>query len=225
MTSLDFTGTKRLTLSPVIITNRTEIAPSVFLISFRRDFSFVPGQVLALAMQPTDQYRFYSIASGMQDPEVKLLFDLKPGGQLTPALAGVNPGDTIYCSMPTGNFYGTAKPAVWIAAGTGIAPFLSMWRSGLKRDKMLLHSGRFLHSFYFEEEFKSLENNYIRCCTRENDEGVYFGRINKWIGEQKKLPNDRRYFLCGSAEMVVDTRDALIEKGISYENIIAEIYF
>ena len=176
-------------------------------------------------MQPGDQYRFYSIASGMQDSEVKLLFDLKPGGQLTPALAALNPGDTIYSSMPTGNFYGTAKPAVWIAAGTGIAPFISMWRSGLKRDKMLVHSGRFLHSFYFEDEFKSLGNNYIRCCTRETGDGVYFGRINKWIEEQKSLPNDRRYFLCGSAEMVVDTRDALIEKGISYENIIAEIYF
>ena len=34
-----------------------------------------------------------------------------------------------------------------------------------------------------------------------------------------------KYYLCGSAEMVVDTRDILIEKGIPFENIVSEIYF
>lgn len=225
MTTLDFTGKTKLKLRQVAVTSNREIAPGVFVISFVRDFSFIPGQVIAVAMHPDDQYRFYSIASGMQESEIHILFDLRPGGQLTPLLAELKSGDSFFISMPTGNFYGTAKPAVWIAAGTGIAPFISMWRSGLRRDKMLVHSGRFLHSFYFEDEFESLGENYIRCCTREPGDGVYHGRINKWITEQKKLPDNRRYFLCGSAEMVVDTRDALIEKGISYENIIAEIYF
>jgi ferredoxin--NADP+ reductase len=225
MATLDFTGKTKLKLKPVTVTSNREIAPGVFVISFKRDFSFIPGQVVAVAMNPDDQYRFYSIASGMQESEIHLLFDLKPGGQLTPQLAELQHGETFYCSAPTGNFYGTAKPAVWIAAGTGIAPFISMWRSGLKRDKLLVHSGRFLHSFYFEDEFQSLGADYIRCCTREPGEGVFHGRINQWIAGQKKLPDNRRYFLCGSAEMVVDTRDALIEKGISYENIIAEIYF
>jgi ferredoxin/flavodoxin---NADP+ reductase len=225
MTTLDFTGKTKLKLKPVEVTTKQEIAPGVFVLSFRRGFSFIPGQVVAVAMHPDDQYRFYSIASGMQEPDIHLLFDLRPGGQLTPVLASLNSGDTIYISDPTGNFYGTAKPSVWISAGTGIAPFISMWRSGLKRNKLLVHSGRFLHSFYFEDEFMALGKNYIRCCTREAGEGVYHGRINKWINEQAELPDDRRYYLCGSAEMVVDTRDALIEKGISYENIVAEIYF
>lgn len=225
MTTLDFTGKTKLKLKPVEVTTKQEIAPGVFVLSFRRDFSFIPGQVVAVAMHPDDQYRFYSIASGMQDSDIRLLFDLKPGGQLTPVLASLNAGDTVFVSDPTGNFYGTAKPSVWIAAGTGIAPFISMWRSGLKRNKLLVHSGRFLHSFYFEDEFMALGENYVRCCTREAGDGVYHGRINNWINKQPELPNDRRYYLCGSADMVVDTRDALIEKGISYENIVAEIYF
>jgi len=225
MTTLDFTGKTKLTLRPVEVASNREISPGIFVLTFRRDFSFIPGQVLAVAMKPDRQYRFYSIASGMQEQEIRLLFDLKPGGELTPQLAALQSGDSFYVSAPAGNFYGTAKPAVWLAAGTGIAPFISMWRSGLRRDKLLVHSGRFLHSFYFEEDFLPLGKNYIRCCTREQGDGVYHGRINQWIIEQKKLPDNRRYYLCGSAEMVVDTRDALIEKGVSYENIIAEIYF
>lgn len=225
MTRLDFSGSKQLTLHPVRLTGKEEIAPGVFVIRFMRDFSFIPGQVIAVTHHPSKQYRFYSIASGMLDPEIHLLFDLKPGGQLTPILASMEKGDTIFVSSPMGNFYGTAKPAVWMAAGTGIAPFLSMWRSGLKKDKMLIHSGRFRHSFYFQEEFMALGDRYIRCCTRESGPGLFHGRITDWIAMQPRLPNDRKYYLCGSAEMVVDTRDALIDKYVSYENIIAEIYF
>jgi ferredoxin--NADP+ reductase len=36
---------------------------------------------------------------------------------------------------------------------------------------------------------------------------------------------DVKYYLCGKALMVVEVRDLLIEKGVDYANIIAEIYF
>jgi ferredoxin--NADP+ reductase len=42
---------------------------------------------------------------------------------------------------------------------------------------------------------------------------------------QSNLPLNYKYYLCGSAEMVVDVRDILIAKGIPYEQIFAEIYF
>jgi ferredoxin--NADP+ reductase len=34
-----------------------------------------------------------------------------------------------------------------------------------------------------------------------------------------------KYYICGSAEMVVDTRDILLAKGIPFGQIISEIYF
>jgi len=37
------------------------------------------------------------------------------------------------------------------------------------------------------------------------------------------LPVDSKYFLCGRAEMIVEVRDILINKGVSFNNIIAEI--
>jgi ferredoxin--NADP+ reductase len=39
------------------------------------------------------------------------------------------------------------------------------------------------------------------------------------------LPTDENYYLCGSSEMVVETRDILVDKGVPFGNIIAEIYF
>jgi len=208
------------------ILRNDEIAPNVFVLVFKRDFSFIAGQVISIALNVDEQARMYSIASGTQDDEVWILYNIKPGGELTPEMSKLESGNTIYISAPEGSFYGTAKPSVWIASGTGIAPFVSMWRSGLKKDKMLIHGGRFLHSFYFEEKFKDvMGNDYIRCCSQESGEGVYHGRLTQWLKEQHSLPVDRKYYLCGSAEMVVETRDILIEKEIPYENIVAEIYF
>ena len=56
-------------------------------------------------------------------------------------------------------------------------------------------------------------------------ENVYFGRLTNWLKEQKELPLDIKYYLCGNPEMVVEVRDILVSKGISFNNIISEIYF
>jgi ferredoxin--NADP+ reductase len=177
-------------------------------------------------MQPGDTPRMYSIASGTHDAEVWILYDLRPQGQLTPNLSQLRAGDPIFASPPSGNFYGSAQPSFWIASGTGIAPFVSMWRSGLNKDKTLIHGGRFLHSFYFEELFANASGiRYIRCCSQQSGEGVYHGRLTQWLQEQPDLPANLKYYLCGSAEMVVDARDVLIGKNISYDSILAEIYF
>lgn len=217
---------KMAELKAYIVKSNDEIAPGVYVLKYKRNFSFVPGQVVAIALNASDNPRMYSIASGMQDDDIWILYDVRPDGMLTPPLSEAKPGDAIFASGPSGNFFGTAKPSTWIASGTGIAPFVSMWRSGLRKDKVLIHGGRFLHSFYFEDEFKNeLGENFIRCCSQENAEDIYHGRLTNWLLGQEDLPLNRKYYLCGSAEMVVDTRDILIEKNIPYENILAEIYF
>ena len=117
-------------------------------------------------------------------------------------------------------------PAYWIASGTGIAPFYSMFKSGIGNNKTLIHGGRDKDSFYFEKEFIPFFNNkYIRCCSKECAEGLYNGRITQFLAEETYLPPDQKYYLCGSAEMVVEVRDILISRKIPFPNIVAEIYF
>lgn len=213
-------------LKKYAVKSNTEIAPGVFVLKYQRDFTFVPGQVVGITLDTDKPPRMYSIASGMQDEDIWILFNIRPEGELTPPLSAVKTGDEIFATVPSGNFFGTAKPSTWIASGTGIAPFVSMWRSGIRKDKILIHGGRFLYSFYFQDEFlDELGDDFIRCCSQESGEAVYHGRLTQWLIEIPELPPERKYYLCGSAEMVVDTRDILIDKGIPYENILAEIYF
>lgn len=207
------------------ITNNEEISPGVHVVSFRRTLDFLPGQVVKIAMDEQMPPRIYSICSGNQESEIRILFNVKDDGLLTPKLSSVIPGDRILVSEPYGSFLGSKEPAWWIATGTGIAPFYSMFRSGLGENKRLIHGVSYLNQFYFEDDLEwAMGDEYLRCCSREASCNVLTGRVTTYLEGFEKLP-DVKYFICGKALMVVEVRDLLIEKGVPYENILAEIYF
>jgi ferredoxin--NADP+ reductase len=213
-------------LIKVEVTSNISIAPNVYVLGFNRAFSFVPGQWIAISLNPNDNPRLYSIASGINNKEINILFDIKPLGALTPNMATLKKGDNIYVSAPDGSFRSEKEKAWWIASGTGIAPFKAMLDSGLGKDKKLLHGGKSLKLFYFEKEFtEALGENYIRCCSREIGKDVFEGRITDYLKQQDNLPSNEKYYLCGSSEMVVEVRDILLDKGIPFGNVISEIYF
>lgn len=207
------------------ITDNLEISPGVHLIAVKRDVDFLAGQVVKIALNAEHAPRIYSVCSGNNESEIKILFNIKDDGFLTPKLAACIPGDKILMSKPYGSFTGTSKPAWWIATGTGIAPFYSMFRSGLDKNKTLIHGVRYLNQFYFEDEFEwALGNKYIRCCSVESSCNAPFKRVTHFIENCKELPNVP-YYICGKALMVVEVRDMLIARGVSFEKIFAEIYF
>jgi len=202
------------------------IAEGVYVISFLRNFKFTAGQVVAIDLVSDGQPRLYSIASGENEKYVDILFDEKPAGNLTPCLSKLNSNDTIYVSEPFGTFTTAGGKAFWIASGTGVAPFVSMARSGLAVDKILIHGGRLDENFYFSDVLESLiTGGYVRCCSQQEDTQNYNGRLTVWLMDNQNLPTNCPYYLCGSSEMVVQVRDILIEKGIPFQNIISETYF
>ena len=213
-------------LVPVIVEKLEEIARDVYIFEFKRFFDFEAGQVVKLAWDKADEPRLYSIASGVDDVNIQLVFNVVGDGTLTPKLSNIIPGDSLYSSKAFGKFICGDGPAWWIAAGTGIAPFASMFRSGMQTDKVLIHGGKFADSFYYANEFAPiLEDSYVRCSSQEPVEGAYHGRLTHYLRELEELPKKAVYYLCGSSEMVVETRDILIAKGISFGQIVSEIYF
>lgn len=213
-------------LTEVTINQNREISPGVHLIAWKRMDEFIPGQVVKITLDRNVPPRIYSVCSGNNEDEISILFNIKEDGILTPRLAGLIPGMKIWASKPYGSFKDDKKPAWWIATGTGIAPFYSMFRSGISENKTLIHGVRQLSQFYFEDELEwAMGNRYVRCCSQEKSCNVFPGRITKYLHELNELPTHINYYLCGKALMVVEVRDLLISRGIPYENILAEIYF
>ena len=212
-------------LMTVRVESNAEVVPGVRRLSFARPWDFVAGQSIALTLDPAVSARFYSIASGTQDPTADVLYDVVPGGILTPRLAELRPGDTVLCSKPFGAFRAAAGPSCWIATGTGVAPFISMARSGHVAGKRLVHGSRTIAGFFERDHFTSLlGQGYVACCTREQGPGVYQGRTTDWIAGQP-IGGVERFLLCGNSRMVVDARDILIGRGVPFTDVIAEIYF
>ncbi len=207
------------------LTGNLEISPDVHLISFERKYDFIPGQVIKIGLDLNIPPRIYSICSGNRDSEISVLFNVKKGGLLTPHLAALVPGEKILASEPYGSFKGNSDNAWWIAAGTGIAPFYCMHRSGLSGNKTLIHGVKNLNQFYFEDELEeAFAEKYIRCCSGESSCNTFPGRVTDYISQLDSLP-DIYYYICGKSLMVVEVRDLLISKGVSFEKISAEIYF
>jgi len=213
-------------VTPVTISFSDQISSGIYLFGFRREFEFKAGQVIGIAMEEDGPRRLYSICSGEKEDEIHILYNVIQEGYLTPRLSGLEPGDTIWITEPRGEFTCDKQPAVWVATGTGIAPFFAMIKSGQAENKTLIHGNRYLEQFHFYNEFvEVLGNQYIRCCSAETDVGENHGRVTHYLGEQSYLDPKLKYYICGSVEMVVETRDLLITKGIPFKHIISEIYF
>ena len=186
---------------------------------------FEPGQVVPVTVSPDLPPRLYSLVSGVNDSDRSLLYTVVSGGELTPRLAELKPGDPLFVGEPTGSFRTPKGPAVWISNGTGIAPYLSMLRSGLSQDKLLIHGARFQQQFYDQEFLSSvLAKNYVRCASADLGEGLFPGRLTTYVSQQTWNP-EVPCLLCGSASMIVETRDLLIQAGVPFSKILSEVYF
>ena len=203
-----------------------KLGPNGYLLTVKRPFDFLPGQVVKITTNRSIAPRLYSIASGANEPHLSFLFDLKPQGELTPQLVALKPGEEILISKPFGEFICKESSVVWIASGTGIAPYISMIESGMAEGKLLIHGVRYKENFFFRNKLEQLLGvRYIKCCSGNAGDEMFHGRVTEYLQKTVDLPLDRKYYLCGNPEMVVDTRDVLLSRGIAYENILAEIYF
>lgn len=97
-------------------------------ISMARAMSFLPGQYVNITVPGTDKHRSYSFSSAPGAAEATFLIRNLPGGVMSGYLAAAQPGDRVTLTGPMGAFYlrPVTRPQLWLAGGTGLAPFLSM---------------------------------------------------------------------------------------------------
>ncbi|MBM4153920.1 MAG: oxidoreductase [Lentisphaerae bacterium] len=212
-------------LLPVRVRSNERLDEGLHLVALDRPFDFRPGQHVGLTLDPRAAPRLYSLASGPREEAMEILFDVHPEGALTPRLAGVRPGDTVWTTRPAGSFACDPGPGLWIAGGTGIAPFASMGRAGLAAGKTLIHGARSVAAFHGAAAFAAATGLvYRRCSSRAEGPDIERGRIPDLIARLDPRP-DGPCLLCGPPEMVVAAREALFARGVAADRVRAEVYF
>lgn len=91
--------------------------------------SFQPGQYVRIRPEGLDAWRSYSMACGSGERRLRFYVRLVEGGVFSTWLTReARLGASVALSEPHGSFFlrSEARPRLFIAGGTGLAPFLSM---------------------------------------------------------------------------------------------------
>ena len=192
----------------------------------RARFPFQAGQHLSLGIHGDYQSREYSIYSGENDANLEILVKEVDNGYFTPKLRKLKAGDLVEIHGPFGKFGMEAKAAetgkfVFIASGTGIAPFRSMVRTYPEIDYTLIHGVRLATEAYDRHEFAS--DRYVLCTSRD-PKGTYPGRVTGYLKNCTFAP-ETDFYLCGNSDMIFDALEILKEKGFERDQIHCEVYF
>ncbi len=207
-----------------------------------QEFTFTPGQFISVIepLEGKEITRAYSIASPRGSNRFELCLNHVPDGLVSTYLFELRPGDEVEIHEPLGYFTlrHPGRHAVFVATGTGIAPFRSMLLDYLPKMQpqiTLLFGARYEYGLLYRDEFDLLDREYpsfrfLPTITRPTESWHgRTGRVQAHLDEALALhtPGEMAnidIYVCGLKEMVDDVRKNLKQRGFDRKQIIYEKY-
>jgi NAD(P)H-flavin reductase len=171
--------------------------------------------------------RAYSIASSPSNRRaIELVLNHVPGGPGSGYLFGLRDGDATTFTGPVGAFTlrDGQRDLLFVATGTGIAPFRSMLWSladAASRRRVTLYWGlRSEPDLYYQDELYALRErlpNFSFITTLSQPVGAWrgaVGRVSPLVDRDVSDVANLEVFLCGNAAMIHDVRAIVRNKGL-----------
>jgi ferredoxin--NADP+ reductase/benzoate/toluate 1,2-dioxygenase reductase subunit len=203
------------------------LTDSTFILKLeKKDLTFKTGQHVCVGPPNGIHTREYSIYSAEGDDYLEILVKEVINGLVSPALKGLMAGSYVVIEEPVGYFtldneQKDEQNYVFIATGTGISPFHSFVKTHPNLDYKLIHGVKRADEAYEKESYQP--DRYVLCTSREGS-GDYYGRVTDYLKEHQ-FDSGTQYYLCGNCNMIHDVYDILENRGISSDQIHAEVYF
>ena len=184
------------------------------------------GQCFSVGTRDLGINREYSMYSAAEDDFIDFLIREVPDGIISPRLASCKSGDLIEIGGPYGDFCLNessviADSYVFIATGTGIAPFHSFVQTYPDLKYQVFHGIRSETEKYDEDHYKP--GSYIASVSQPQASIVgerLTSRLRSTERDVKSL-----YYLCGNRMMITDVIAILRNKGIPGSSIFTETFF
>ena len=193
------------------IIERRQWTDDLFSLRFEAPLAeFKAGQFVRIALDIDGERvgRPYSLVNAPHEPLLEIYFNIVKGGPLSPRLAALEPGDTLWLSNTANGFMildeiPEARHLWLLATGTGIGPFLSMFKTDApwtRFERIVLgHSVQYASELAYRELIESLRTthgeqlHYVPLVTREAVPGALSQRIPTTIasGELEHRPAPR----------------------------------
>ncbi|HEX7385966.1 MAG TPA: 2Fe-2S iron-sulfur cluster-binding protein [Castellaniella sp.] len=202
------------------------------------DCDYRPGQHMNILL-PDGAERSFSMASAFPfGNELEFHVRHVPGGAFTQErLPALKAGDALDIEIPKGTFCYHAedyRPMIFVATGTGFAPIRAMLESLLDDEDcppVSLYWGmRTEADLYAREELESwlgrlYEFNFVPVLSRAGESWTgRTGHVQDALAQDFQDVSEYAFYLCGSPQMVTDTKRVLLGLGAEMDVIYSDSF-
>ena len=204
-------------------------------VEVENEVDFQPGQYMRLRPEGAEDWRSYSMACTSGSRRLRFYIRIVEGGCFSSWLTqSAHIGSVLELSEPHGSFFlrKEARPRLFIAGGTGLAPFLSMLESivqdPLEKEistTLLIGVRSGTHLFALDQlgelrdKWPTLQVNY--AAESDPIEPCHTGYATDLITDLGVDPSTRVY-LCGPPAMVEAGRSAVEAVGLARRDMLCE---
>lgn len=203
------------------------------------EFEAEPGQFVNFKV--TDKvppcFRAYSLASKPKEGAFDLCIKVVEGGRASNWFNNLELGATVEFLGPSGKFVfqGSKKKHLFIATGTGLAPFRPMlMEQVLKRpgeEFILVFGVRHISDIFYRETFEELAQQhpnfkfYLTLSQPEDESWAgERGRVTELLGKLDLDTVNTEVYICGLKAMIHDASEQLKGLGFTDDQILFEKY-
>jgi ferredoxin-NADP reductase len=194
---------------------------------------FKPGQWIYIFADSDGERikRPYSVASHPSNGTLNLCVKRIKDGFMSNFLCDIKEGTKMEIAGPFGLFTlkETDKDIVFVATGTGLAPFMSMIpeliEKGYKGNVTVVFGVRSHEEVLYEKEMKEFSEQinlkFVPVLSREEWDGE-IGHVQDAL--KKMRLEDSNVYICGLIQMVTETRKLLEKMGLTKDQVHFENY-
>jgi hypothetical protein len=194
-------------------------------------YDFIPGQATVVSInlpEWKDEIRPFTFTNLRDAKYLEFMIKIySDHNGVTKMLGKVNAGDELIIHDVFGAIH-YEKPGVFIAAGSGITPFISIFRDlynkNALRGNRLIYVNKTMDDIIMGEElFRMLKKDFVNVLTRQNVIGYRERRIDRNYLIENIIDFSQHFYVCGPDDFVKEITTILLDLGAKSESLIFEV--
>ena len=201
-----------------------------FIVEKPDGFDFIPGQGVNISINDPEwknELRPFTFTNVKDAKNLEFIIKIYANNKgVTNRLAGVNAGDELILHNVFGAIH-FEKPGIFIAAGTGITPFLAIFRdlykqNKLRGNKLIFVNKTSLDIIAGQELQQMFKKDFINVYTREGVIGFNGKRIDRNFLIENIVDFSQHFYVCGPSDFVETVAENLKSLGAKSDSLIFE---
>lgn len=205
--------------------------PGIYTLTFSSEkrFKYKPGQFLHLAIDDYDgvgqwpDSRCFSMQSNPNDENIKITYAVK--GSFTKTMEKtLKTGKEVWLKLPYGDLF--TQPhnktnTVFIAGGTGITPFLSLFTHQSFNE----YTNPKIYLGFRSKDYYIYQNELAHSHNSSKSVKIYYEDVDGIIDIEQIYNENRKdsnYFISGPPAMINIFKQFLVKKGVPIGNILTD---